>query len=55
MDKCEHRNTFFSRSLCYCEPDGVMHTYCLDCHKALDFGCGEIDAQKEPTDGQVPR
>ena len=34
--ECEHFNTFFSRVLCFCVPNGVMHTYCMDCDKEID-------------------
>lgn len=26
----------FDRSLCFCVPEGVMHTYCIDCGKISD-------------------
>lgn len=32
-------DNWFDRSLCYCEPDGVMHTRCRKCGSALDFAC----------------
>lgn len=31
--ECTHENTWFDRSLCYCEPEGTMHTICSDCGK----------------------
>ena len=31
--ECAHEDTWFDRSLCYCEPNGTMHTICSDCGK----------------------
>jgi len=42
-EKCEHRDTSFSRTLCAC---GAMHDYCDDCGRALFCPLDEAGGEK---------
>ena len=48
---CEHVNTWFDRSLCFCEPGGIMHTCCDDCGATLDGACATSNPTTSPEEG----
>lgn len=44
-------DNYFDRCLCFCAPDGVMHTRCRNCGCALDK-CGKTDEEEKRADAR---